>query len=120
MDMDNCKYKRIYFLKKLSFAFVILVFAFYFGSELVFSDSLDISQEIVDRGLGIRHTSDGDWTAGQSFVPNFDVLTRAELSIRKMGAPDFDLTLELREGSVTGNLLDSQTCLVDSIIGSFS
>jgi len=109
-----------YLKNRLWIITVIFLLMFYLFSGFVISDSLDISQETVDRGLPIRYAIDGDWTGGQSFIATVDVLTRAEISVRTLGSPDFDLTLELREGSITGTLLDSQIYASDSISDGFS
>ncbi len=67
---------------------------------------MDINQSVFDRGFPIRHTYDGDWAGGQNFTPTFDTLTKVHLYLRKMGTPEFDLTVELRENGIQGTLFD--------------
>ncbi len=68
---------------------------------------IGINQSVFSRGFPIRHAIDGDWAGAQNFTPTFDTLTKSEIYLRKFGTPEFNLTLELREDSVTGTLLDT-------------
>ncbi len=68
---------------------------------------VDVSQPLFNRGFPIRHTVDGDWGGGQNFTPTVDTLTKVNLYLRKMGTPEFDLTVELREDGIQGTLLDT-------------
>jgi hypothetical protein len=44
--------------------------------------------------------------AAQSFTPSGDSLTRVDIAIRKFGAPEFNLTFEIREESINGPLVE--------------
>ncbi len=86
------------------------------GQTSVFTDTvqaealveiLDVEQSTFDRGFPIRHTSDGDWGGAQNFTPTIDSLTKAEIYIKKMGVPEFDLTVELRLDGPQATLLDT-------------
>lgn len=68
---------------------------------------VDCNQSIMDRGFPIRHALDGDWAAAQSFIPTKNVITKADLYLRKFGTPEFNLTVELREDQPVGTLVDS-------------
>jgi len=72
-------------------------------------EMIDVNQSVQDRPFLVRHASDGDWGGAQGFVPSVGVLSRVELLMKTLGTPSFDLTVELREGSVDGVLLDSIT-----------
>jgi len=67
----------------------------------------DANQSIYDRPFLVRHASDGDWGGAQNFVPSVGTLTRVELLMKKLGTPTFDLTVELREESIDGILIDT-------------
>lgn len=69
--------------------------------------TIDVDQDAFDRGFPIRHAFDGDWAAAQSFQTSNDTLTRVDVYIRKFGTPEFNLTLEIRNGSVDGTLIES-------------
>ena len=69
--------------------------------------TIDVDQNIFDRGFPIRHALDGDWAGAQSFQTSSETLTRVDVSIRKFGTPEFNLTLEIREDAVDGNLIES-------------
>ena len=58
--------------------------------------NFDVYQGTFDRGFPVRHALDGDWAAGQSFMPSFDTLTGVDIYLRKSGTPD--LTLPLNSG----------------------
>jgi len=77
----------------------------------------DVNQSIQDRGFPIRHAIDGDWAGAQNFSASVNTLTRVEIYIRKFGTPEFDLTVELREGGPTGTLLDTKV-FVPSLVPS--
>jgi len=66
---------------------------------------LDQEQTEFDRGFAIRHESNNYWGSGQSFIPTKDTLTRVEIYLKKSGAPEFDLIIQIRKDSPTGNLL---------------
>jgi PKD repeat protein len=67
-------------------------------------------QPIFDRGFPVRHALDGDWAAAQSFnLSSGDVITSADVYLRKFGTPEFDLTVELRENDPEGNLIETLT-----------
>ena len=68
---------------------------------------LDVNQSSFDRGFPIRHAIDGDWAAAQSFIPTLDTLTSVDIHIRKFGTPEFNLTLEVREDSPDGTVIES-------------
>ena len=83
-------------------------------------ESLMVEQTVFDRGFPIRHAVDGDWGGAQSFSPTsflepLSYFTRAELYLRKFGAPEFDLTVELRTGSPEGNLLETVVIPKDDV-----
>ena len=69
--------------------------------------TLDVDQDIFNRGFPIRHAIDGDWAGAQSFKTSNDTLTRVDVYIRKFGTPEFNLTLEIREDAVDGTLIES-------------
>jgi len=70
---------------------------------------LDVSQDIYDRPFLVRHASDGDWGGAQNFVPTVNTMTKVELYMKVLGTPSFDLTVELREDSIDGALMDTIT-----------
>jgi len=70
---------------------------------------VDVEQTVSDRPFLVRHASDGDWGGAQNFTPTLETLTKVELYMKKLGTPDFDLTVELREDSIDGTLLDTIT-----------
>ena len=82
-----------------------------FGVDVFVVDSttpiLDVEQTLYDRGFPIRRTLDGEWGAAQSFTPTMTAISGAEVYLRAFGTPEFDLTIELREDSPTGVLLDT-------------
>jgi hypothetical protein len=69
--------------------------------------SIDVNQDIEDRGFPIRHAVDGDWAGAQNFTPTVNTISHAELYLRKFGTPEFNLTIELRENHPQGNLIDT-------------
>jgi len=73
------------------------------------TEVLDVEQSVSDRPFLVRHASDGDWGGAQNFQPSVDIISRVELYLKTLGTPSFDLTIELREDSVDGNLLDTVT-----------
>ena len=80
----------------------------------------DVNQSVQDRGFPIRHAVDGDWAGAQNFTPTLDTLTKAEVYLRKFGTPEFNLTIELREDSVTGALLDTLTFAPEEVSSSWT
>ncbi|OYT29162.1 hypothetical protein B6U98_03065 [Thermoplasmatales archaeon ex4572_165] len=68
---------------------------------------IDINQSFFSRGFPIRHAVDGNWAAGQNFLPTNNTFSSAEIYLRRFGTPEFNLTAELRENSVNGYLLDT-------------
>ena len=82
-----------------------------FGVDVFVVDSttpmIDVEQTLYDRGFPIRRTLDGEWGAAQSFTPTMTAISGAEVYLRAFGTPEFDLTVELREDSPTGTLLDT-------------
>jgi len=67
----------------------------------------EINQSTFDRGFPIRHATDGDWAAAQSFISTTNVLSYAEIYLRAFGTPEFNLTIELREDNPQGTLIDT-------------
>lgn len=80
----------------------------------------DVSQPIYNRGFPIRHAADGDWAGAQNFTPTIDYVSKVEIYIRKMGTPEFDLTVELREDGAQGTLLDTAVIPVSSVPTTYS
>jgi len=80
---------------------------------------LDINQSTHNRGFPIRHSLDGDWAGAQNFTPTLNMLTYCEITLRKFGTPEFNLTVELREGHPQGTLLDTLTFIPDNILSSW-
>ena len=70
---------------------------------------VDVNQSVFDRGFPIRHAVDGDWAGAQDFLPSKNFIDGVVLYMRSFGTPTFDLTVELRENSPEGTLLDSVT-----------
>jgi hypothetical protein len=68
-----------------------------------------VEQLVHDRGLPIWYAVDGDWAGAQDFLPNPTSITKVDIYLRKFGTPEFNLTVELREGYVNGLLIDSKT-----------
>ena len=66
-------------------------------------------QDVFTRGFPIRYANDGSWTGAQSFYGNLNMISRAEIYLRRFGTPEFDLTVELRSDSIDGPLLDTIT-----------
>ncbi len=72
----------------------------------------DVNQSAFNRGYPIRRDTTSDtqsWGAAQNVTPTVDTMTRVELYLRKMGLPEFDLTVELRKDGPQGTLLDTAT-----------
>lgn len=69
----------------------------------------DVNQSVFDRGFPIRHAVDGDWAGAQNFTPSKTFISKAGIFLRKFGAPEFDLTVELRSNGSEGTLLDTVT-----------
>jgi len=84
------------------------------------SIGLEINQSIFDRGFPIRHAVDGDWAGAQNFTPEYDNFAYAKMYLRKFGTPEFNFTVELREDSVTGTLLDTLIFLPEEISSSWT
>jgi hypothetical protein len=80
----------------------------------------DVSQSIFNRGFPIRHTLDGDWGGAQNFTPTIDYVSQVELYVKKMGTPEFDLTVELRENGPQGTLLDTVVIPKDNILETYT
>jgi parallel beta-helix repeat protein len=78
-------------------------------------DQIQLQQSFSDRGFPIRHAVDGDWGAAQNFTHNVSFLSRISVLVRKFGNPEFNLTIELRQGSVKGNLSRKITFLPNDI-----
>jgi len=76
---------------------------------------LDTDQSIFDRGFPLRHALDGDWGAAQNFTPTMNTVTKGEIFLRKMGTPEFDLTVELRQDHPQGTLIDTLLFTPDEI-----
>ncbi len=93
------------------------------SKELIVSNNmiplLDVNQSLQDRGFPIRHAVDGDWGAGQSFVPTQNSIAQVSLYLRKFGSPEFDFVVELREGGIDGYVLGTLLFSPDDISGSW-
>jgi len=72
-------------------------------------EALDLEQAVQDRPFLVRHASDGDWGGAQNFMPTVTTITKVELYMKVLGTPTFDLTVELREDSIDGALMDTIT-----------
>ena len=68
---------------------------------------VDVNQSVFDRGFPVRHTLDGNWGGAQNYTTTIDTVTSVDLYLRKMGTPEFDLTVELRQDGPQGTLLDT-------------
>jgi len=68
---------------------------------------IDINQSTHNRGFPIRHATDGDWAGAQNFIPTQNNLAFSKIYLRKFGTPEFNLTVELREDSIDGPILDT-------------
>ncbi len=79
-----------------------------------------VGQFVFDRGFPVRHTVDGNWGGAQNFTPPVDTITSVDLYLRKMGAPEFDLTVELREDGPQGTLHDTVVIPIASISTAWS
>lgn len=86
----------------------------------VVPDVIDVNQSVFDRGFPIRMAVDGSWAGAQSFMPTMQNLSRAELYVRSFGNPTFNLSVELRENSVNGTLLDTVTFTPSEISNTWS
>jgi len=75
--------------------------------QMITVQGVDLNQSMFNRGFPIRHATDGDWAAAQSFMPTLDTLTSAEIRLRRFGNPEFNLTVELRSDHPQGTLLDT-------------
>ncbi len=78
-------------------------------------EEIDVNQSSFDRGFPIRHAVDGDWAGAQSFVPSVETISSIDLYIRSSSKIGFNLTVELRENSVSGNLIGSKSFTPDEI-----
>ncbi len=76
---------------------------------------LDVNQPVFTRGFPVRHALDGDWAGAQNFTPTVNTLTKVEIYLRKMGTPEFNLTVELRENGPQGTLLDAVVIPIASV-----
>ena len=75
---------------------------------MVLRDIIVGNQSNFSRGFPIRAAIDGEWAGAQSFVTGEEMmLSRVKVYIRSFGMPMFNLSVELRENSVNGSLLDS-------------
>ncbi|HMA82857.1 MAG TPA: hypothetical protein VKP59_01375, partial [Candidatus Thermoplasmatota archaeon] len=83
-------------------------------------EEIDVNQSLFNRGFPIRHAADGDWAGAQSFVPTVDMLSSVDIYIRASSRIGFNLTVELRENNVSGNLIDSKSYSPDEIPNSWS
>jgi parallel beta-helix repeat protein len=81
---------------------------------------LDVNQSAFDRGFPIRHTWDGDWGAAQNFTPTLGSISKVNVYLRKFGTPEFNLTVELREDSPEGVILDSIVFIPDDVESSWT
>jgi hypothetical protein len=81
---------------------------------------LDVDQSVFDRGFPVRHALDGDWGAAQNFTPMYDIVTRVEVYLRKMGTPEFDLVVELRKNGPQAILLDTVVIPKESVPSSWT
>jgi len=81
---------------------------------------IDINQSVHNRGFPIRHAADGDWGGAQNFTPTLTYLTKNEIYLRKFGTPEFNLTVELREDSINGPLLDTLVFTAEEVPGSWT
>jgi hypothetical protein len=84
------------------------------------SPPLLISQtDTSGKGLPIRDTIGGSWGGAQTFNISNNAwpvwYTHLELYVRKIGDPDFDLIVEIREESIDGELVDSVTIPKENI-----
>ena len=70
-------------------------------------DQIDVNQSVFNRGFPIRHALDGDWAGAQNFTSTANMLTKAEIYLRKFGTPEFNLTVELRTDGPQGPIIDS-------------
>ncbi len=77
--------------------------------------TIDVNQSVSDRGFPIRSALDGTWGGAQNFTTALSTITRAEIYLRKFGDPVFNLSVELREGSIDGFLLDTLVFAPDDI-----
>ena len=69
--------------------------------------NIEVNQDVWARGFPIRHALDGDWAGAQSFKTSDSSLTRVDVYLRRFGNPEFNLTLEIREDSPDGTLIES-------------
>ncbi len=79
-----------------------------------------IEQDEYDRGFPIRYIDDtNDWGAGQSFLFNTSncTMTGVSLLLKEFGSAPFDLVVEVRENSINGTLIYSES-FTPSEIGS--
>jgi len=76
---------------------------------------IDVNQSIQDRGFPIRHAADGDWAGAQNYLPMVDIISKAEIYLRKFGTPEFNLTVELREDAIDGPVLDTLVFTPDEV-----
>ena len=81
--------------------------------------NLDINQSVFNRGFPIRHTPSGDWGAAQNFTFSCKYLSYVQIYLRKLGFPEFNLTVELRENHPQGTLLDTLTFTPDEVVSSW-
>jgi len=82
------------------------IFCMYLIVSLL-TGTVDVNQSVNDRGFPIRHAADGDWAGAQDFLPTLGTISKVQIYLRKFGSPEFNLTVELREGSIEGTLIDS-------------
>lgn len=75
----------------------------------------DNNQSFFNRGFPIRHAVDGDWAGAQNFSSTKNVISSAKLFLRKFGTPEFNLSVQLRENSVNGSIIESESYTPDEI-----
>jgi len=74
---------------------------------VTYLEVLDVNQSVQDRGFPIRHAIDGDWAGAQNFLPTTQIITKAEIYLRKFGTPEFNLTVNLRTDGPQGPIIDT-------------
>jgi parallel beta-helix repeat protein len=62
---------------------------------------IDINQSLFDRGFRVMP----GWDAAQEFVPAYSTLSRIELYLAKAGVYTGDVTFQIIEGNVTGDVV---------------
>jgi hypothetical protein len=76
----------------------------------------DIDQSLFDRGFRLMP----GWDAAQEFIPNYSTLSRVDLYLAKAGSYDGDVTFQILEDNVMGDVVFEDTLDASDVPGPYS